>query len=96
MVNNSEELLRVVDKLIQPDLSLQPSSKNIRYRHVIKGGLHYYMLFNEEDTPVSTILNLSAVGEQWWLDEFTAEANQVENGKPVVFQPHELKILLVQ
>ena len=75
---------------------LQPSSKNIIYRHVIKDGLHYYMLFNEEDTALNVELNLSADGEQWWLDEFTGEASQVQKGAPVVFQARELKVLMVQ
>ena len=96
IVHSSEELLTTVDILIQPDLILLPSSKNIRYRHVIKGGLHYYILFNEEDTPVSTKLSLSVEGKQWWLDEFTGEASKVQKGEPSAFQAHELKILIVE
>lgn len=96
IVKTPEELLTAVDRLIHPDLMLHPSSKNIRYRHVVKGGLHYYMLFNEDNTQVSTKLNLSVDGEQWWLDEFTAEVSKVQKGEPVVFHAHELKILLVK
>ena len=93
---NQEELKAAVNKLVKPDLLLNPSSENIRYRHVIKNGIHYYILFNEQETPVKTELKVPVKGNQYWLDEFTAEALKVQINKPVDFEPHELKILMVE
>jgi len=96
VAENPEKLIAEIDKLIAPDLNLNPASKNIRYRHVIKNNHHYYLLFNEETTPVSTSLNVSVKGKRWWLDENTAEEVKAEVEKTVTFKPHELKILMVR
>lgn len=92
---NQEELKAAVQVLIKPDLVLTPSSENIRYRHVIKNGIHYYILFNEGETPVQTEIQIPVRGNQYWLDEFTGEARKVQDNKPVDFEPHELKILII-
>ncbi|HSH20826.1 MAG TPA: hypothetical protein VLA03_10250 [Draconibacterium sp.] len=93
---NQEELKSAVNKLIKPDLLLNPSSENIRYRHVIKNGIHYYLLFNEQETAVKTEVKVPVNGNQYWIDEFTAETRKVQINKPVDFEPHELKILMVE
>ena len=89
------ELITATDKLIPPDLILSPSSKNIRYRHVIKGNDHFYILFNEEATEVSTKIKVQAAGMLQWLDPATAEAYTAQQEDIVHFKPHELKILKV-
>jgi hypothetical protein len=93
---NPEELKTVLNKLVKPDLLLNPSFENIRYRHVIKNGIHYYILFNEEETAVNAEVKIPVNGNQYWLDEFSGEARKVQKGKPVDFEPHELKILMVK
>jgi len=96
VAKNPEELIAKIDQIIAPDLNLNPASKNIRYRHVLKNNHHYYLLFNEENTPVSTTLNISAKGKRWWLDEYTAEATRAEMEQPLTFKPYELKVLMVK
>lgn len=93
---NPQELKAAVNKLVKPDLLLTPSSENIRYRHVVKYGIHYYILFNEEETAVKTKVRIPVSGSQYWLDEFTGKALKAEMDKPVDFDPHELKILMVE
>jgi hypothetical protein len=96
MAKNQEELKIAVNKLVKPDLLLNPSSENIRYRHVVKNGIHYYILFNEEETAVRTEVKIPVNGKQYWLDEFSGEAWKVQKDKPVDFEPHELKILMIE
>jgi len=96
MAKNPEELKAAVNKLVKPDLLLNPTSENIRYRHVIKNGIHYYILFNEDETAVRTEVKIPVNGNQYWLDEFSGEALKVQKDKPVDFEPHELKILMVE
>ena len=93
---NPKDLLTAIEKRIQPDLMLNPASTNIRYRHVVKEGIHYYMIFNEEGTSVTTEVKIPLKGKQYWLNQINASAKPVQNGKPVEFQPHELKILMVK
>ena len=91
----TEDLTSAIDKIISPDLILDPVSESIRYRHVEKGGDHYYFIFNEEDGQVSVKLKLSAPGNRQWLNPYTAEAGLSRVDEIVTFKPHELKILRV-
>jgi len=95
LAKNPKALLTAIEKLVKPDLGLNPHSENIRYRHVIKEGIHYYLLFNEEATPVTTKVQVPLKGQQYWLDAKSATAIKAAKGEPVAFQPHELKILMV-
>ena len=95
-IQTPAELLLATRQLIQPDLILSPATENIRYRHVVKNNIHYYILFNEEQTTVSTTVDISVNGKRWWLDEFTAKMSDAQKGESVTFLPHELKILMVK
>lgn len=91
----TSELITAIDKIIPPDLILSPSTENIRYRHVIKGKDHFYILFNEEAGEVTTKIKVQAAGMLQWLDPATAEAFSAQQEEIVHFKPHELKILRV-
>jgi hypothetical protein len=89
------ELPAAIGALVRPDLTLTPPSTSIRCRHVIKGGRHFYMLFNEEESPVTATVGLSVPGSRQWLDPFTAAATPSAPAETVVFNPHQLKVLAV-
>ncbi len=91
----AEELPAAIDSLVTPDLTLTPASASIRYRHVVKGGRHFYLLFNEEESPVTAKIDLSVRGSRQWLDPFTAAATPSLPEETVVFKPHELKVVTV-
>ena len=90
-----EALTAAIDALSPRDIQLDPPSENIRARHVIKDGLHYYLLFNEESTPVTARLTPAPPGRGQWLDPATAAATPFDRAKPVSFAPHEFKLLTV-
>ncbi|MFP4366131.1 MAG: hypothetical protein ACLFQA_03455 [Bacteroidales bacterium] len=94
-VSSSGELIAAIDDLVTTDVSLFPSSQNIRYRHVVKGNNHYYILFNEEDSAVNTRIEVSVTGETWWLDAATGESAKASLDESVSFEPFELKLLMV-
>ncbi len=91
----AEELPAAIDALTTPDLGLTPASTSIRYRHVVKGRRHFYILFNEEESPVTARIDLSVLGSRQWLDPFTAAATPALPAETVVFEPHQLKVLTV-
>jgi hypothetical protein len=93
--DTADNLVAEVCKIISPDLSLTTSSENIRYRHVIKGSDHYYIIFNEEESEVTSKLNIPVPGNRQFLNPYTAEAVNVSEDEYVHFKPHELKILRV-
>jgi hypothetical protein len=90
-----DNLISSIDKKILPDLALVTPSENIRYRHVVKGNDHFYIIFNEEAGNVTTKLKLQVTGTRQWLNQFTGEAVNVSDNENVNFKPHEMKILRV-
>jgi hypothetical protein len=94
IVSNQTELITAIDRNAKPDAVIEPSSKSIRYRHVVKGKDHYYMLFNEEGNNVSAKLEVAAKGKSQWIDPATA-ALKAFSGE-ITLKPHELKVLRVK
>jgi hypothetical protein len=95
IVSNPEEMVAAIDKNIKPDLILNPDSPGIRYRHVIKGADHFYIMFNEEENIVSASFSLPVKGKHYWINPHTAEASEIKPGSNTSFQPHELKVLWI-
>ncbi|HUX96172.1 MAG TPA: glycosyl hydrolase [Bacteroidales bacterium] len=92
---NLDEFISEINRLSPADLQISPASENIRYRHVIKGDSHYYILFNEEDREEIFKINTSIKGRYQWLDPYTAESSEMNPDNEVFFKPHELKILRI-
>jgi len=95
VVKNPEELTAAIDRLVVPDLVLQPASVNIRYRHVVKDGRHVYMLFNENENPVTVKISVAAKGRRQWLDATTGMPSDAAPDDDVSFAPHQMKLLSV-
>jgi hypothetical protein len=93
--DSPEILIASIDKMTQADLVLSPSCTGIRYRHVIKGEDHFYILFNEEPAEVTVNIQLSAAGNRQFLNPYTAEAVNSSADEDVTFKPFELKIIRV-
>lgn len=90
-----DDLIRAIENKISPDLTLTTPSENIRYRHVVKGSDHYYMVFNEGETDVSTKLLIPVTGKCQLLNPSTAEAVILNADENINFKPHELKVVRV-
>ena len=88
-------LVRRIDGLIRPDVTLSPPAPSVRVRHVIKHGLHCYMLFNEGEDAVQADLKLRAQGQWYELDSETGQCRKSAAGDTVRLMPHTLKTLMV-
>lgn len=95
LYQTSDNLISSIDKIIAPDLVLIPASENIRYRHVIKGNEHYYIVFNEEAGEVNTKIQIPLNGNRQWVNPYTAEVSVSKKDENVNFKQHELKVLKV-
>jgi|WetSurMetagenome_2_1015567.scaffolds.fasta_scaffold08091_1 hypothetical protein len=91
----ADNLISGIEKITKPDLILSPASENIRCRHIIKGGDHYYMLFNEESGSVTAKLKIPVSGNRCFLNPYTAEVVSTGTDENVNFKPHEMKILRI-
>jgi hypothetical protein len=95
VTKTDDQLVDAIDALVAPDLTLAPRSKDIRYRHVVKGGRHFYILFSEESETVTVKITVAPRGQRQWWDIATANVAAADADQAVTFQPHELKLLCV-
>jgi hypothetical protein len=89
-----DNMLAEIKKMILPDFGLGTPSRDIRYRHVVKGNNHYYIIFNE-GSDVLTKLITSVKGNYQFLNPSTGEAVKSGEDEIVLFKPYELKILRI-
>jgi hypothetical protein len=92
----ADELKLLLGKLIKPDLLVNPGSQNIRGRHVLKGGLDYYILFNEENSEVTTRISTPFKTSGQWFNPYTSEVSVAKPGQEINFKPYELKVLIIK
>ncbi len=91
---NEEELKNEINKIVKSEITLNPASQNIRFRHVLKGDYHYFILFNEENSVVSTTITTQIKTPGKWFNPYTAETIDVVPDQKVIFKPYELKVLI--
>jgi hypothetical protein len=88
-------MIAEIDNKILPDIDLGTPSEDIRYRHIVKGSNHYYIVFNEGTGDVSLKLKIAVKGNRQLLNPSTAEAVNLSEDEYVSFKPHELRIVRV-
>jgi hypothetical protein len=93
-VRTGEELLAAVRRLVSAGPELSVAAPGLRYRHVIKGGCHFFLFFNEGDTELITNVTVPVTGKTTWLDPVTGRKSR-EN-RMVRFRPWEMKVLMVR
>lgn len=86
--------LHVLDDLVPPDMSVDTYQPNLRYRHVVKDNLHYYILVNEGMESIQARLTIQAKGVNAWIDPYRASAAPVDNGIEIDLEPYTAKILI--
>lgn len=86
-------LIKRIDSLIPPDVTVLPQTPGLRVRHVIKSGRHCYLLFNEGESDIEVNLQLLAQGPWQELDLQTGKGGTTMPESRVKFSAHEMKVL---
>lgn len=89
----AKTLIARIDQLAPPDVQANPPAPTLRTRHVVKGGQHYYLLFNESKTPLETQLWLSE-GDGVLFDPVTGGERPFVNNTPLRLNGYQLCLLL--
>ena len=92
---NEVSLLNQLKQKAEKDVLINPGNKDIRIRHVVKNGSHFYMLFNEGENKISTRINFNVKGKYFLLGKLPLK-EEIDIEKDFHFQPHELQVLLVE
>jgi hypothetical protein len=89
------KLLQQIERLVPADVRVKPASPDIRVRHVFKNGIDYYIVFNEGENKLEVKLETSIKGKRLLLDPQTPRQQILESQAPLLFEPHELRVLMV-
>ena len=85
------ELITALDRVAPPELAFESEHPDLRYRHVVKGGEHFILVFNEGMDSVALGLRLSFQGSLQLLDPWHGLARTV-NGENLTLQPLETMV----
>ena len=88
-------LLGKIDRLIPVDVSALPKIWDLRVRHVVKNGMHYYIVFNEGQKDIAFKLRTLAEGWRFSVDPETGHEIRTDPHGLLQMQPHELKIFRI-
>ena len=89
------DFVAVIDALVSPDVVVLSPAPDLRYRHVVKEGIHYYVFSNEDVEPLSTTLTVSVQGHKTWIDPLGMVEVGAENVLHLDLPPYALRILQV-
>lgn len=89
-------LLERIDALIPPDIRLKPACPALRVRHVVKSGVHAYLLFNEGGDALESTVCLSVPGKRSLYDPVADTLEHPDPGQPLRLAGHQLMAILVE
>lgn len=87
-------LVRRLDAIAPPDIRVSPATPALRLRHIIKDGLHCYMLFNEEKAPIEVTLHVSAGGDVTLWDVWGGTSREIASDTPLTIEGHGWRVLV--
>jgi hypothetical protein len=90
-----DNLIKWLSTHLPVDLTPTPSTTALRVRHVVKEQQHYYLLFNEEKTPIAFSVALPVKGIKRLVDPITGQEESLPDGKLILLDGYELKVLIV-
>ncbi|HHX02101.1 MAG TPA: hypothetical protein GX739_05440 [Firmicutes bacterium] len=66
-IRDLDQLVPEIEKRITRDICFEPTCSMLRYTHVVKDGLHLFLLVNEGDQPIAgkAVLNQIGYVEMW-------------------------------
>ena len=88
-------LVERIGRIVPADVSVRPALPALRVRHVRKAGFDWYLLFNEEKTPLDLDIRFRARGERWLFDPATGRKREFPNEQPLHLSGHELTVVMV-
>jgi len=89
------DLIKWIDRIAPADVRVDPSTPALRVRHVRKGGFHWYMLFNERQTPLQANVSFPVKGDRLLFDAATGRIGEMQQDQPLRLAGHELQVLAV-
>lgn len=87
-VNDENELIENIKNYAAPRYSFQPNHPDLRCSHVVKNGCHFYILTNEGETEINTVLRTIKGKAELW----DAWKGQIAPLKPIYADETDIKL----
>ena len=94
-VRSEEDLIAGLERLAPPDMHVTPPQSDLRYRHVAKDSMHFYLITNEGVNTVETRIQEAAAGRRTWIDALTLE-RRPDNSSECRLPPDGSTLLCVE
>ncbi|MBC7782970.1 MAG: hypothetical protein H7144_03950, partial [Burkholderiales bacterium] len=86
-------LLAAIGRLCRADIVVSKPQPDLRIRHSIKAGDHFYILFNEGAQKIDTEVCITQTGALRLIDTATCAEASLTNTFQLTLAPHETKLL---
>lgn len=93
IVDTADALVAQIDRLVPPDLIVEPPQPDLRYRHVVKNRVNYYILCNEGRETLRFRCWIRVQGGRLWVDPLTLE--RTDQVAELTLGPCTLRLLCV-
>ena len=90
-----QDLLERLDVVAPPDIVVTPPAPDLRFRHIEKGKENYYLLFNEGEKAIESMIRFKESGGLWLVDPFTLEQIPVPMNGHISLERHQLMFIRI-
>ncbi|MBW8041710.1 MAG: hypothetical protein FVQ85_17170 [Planctomycetes bacterium] len=88
--------IKKINRLIKPDIKINPQTKDLRVRHVLKNGADFYILFNEGENDIQFIPRLNDKKKGVVVDTYSGDViSKWSSGEAIALARHEIRILML-
>lgn len=88
------DFLRTLAAIAPRDVSLSSYQPDLRCRHVVKNGIHYYLFVNEGLETIHTNITVPVSGRKAWVDPYDIRIETVDQTLDLSLSPYSSKILI--
>ena len=92
---NRASMLQKIDSLIPVDVSALPKMWDLRVRHVVRDGTHYYIVFNEGQKNLAFKLRTLTEGRRFSINPETGHQIETDPHGLLQMKSHELKVFRI-
>ena len=90
------DFIEKIDRLVKPDIRINPKTKDLRVRHVVKNDVDFFILFNEGQNDITFIPELSGKENGVLIDPYRNNiTSKWSMGKAITIAKHAVRILMI-
>jgi len=93
--DQESDLVSALKDLVSEDIRIFPAHADVRVRHVMKHGVHCYMLFNEGQQDIAVKVRVPIPGRRFLLDCHSGQVTPVDHQALIALPAHHATVMVV-